>query len=403
MRSLSLFLIFLGAATPSSHAQDKKPDVKDAIKEIAGSAEFLRAVPKRYGWLHKVDDAQRSATILLDGDKEPTTWTLTADAEVKIFGWWGRLKDFEKSRQPRVWAWFKVDRAKKPVAIFMLADETSEEDIHGDGLEVKSVTKTAVVLTLAKGQPHEVAIESAVYWSETPDFQAIKPKDRLYMHRGPDEKGTMHTTLFDRAAFEKRRAQQKASLRKRWLDEGLPGAIGLLHVYSGEVDVILDHEAMRWGRSLQAGDKVQLMARPEINAVVKSVQAQREKTQVRLVAKTFDLADLQMGQRLHLKMNAPAAEIENALVPPGIDGPKTKEERIEWFLANTYCTCGVGGDGCTGHFYTLASCNPNACGAPKATRQYIGKRIDDGWTNREIFDALYKQRGAMMLRPHLLP
>ena len=88
---------------------------------------------------------------------------------------------------------------------------------------------------------------------------------------------------------------------------------------------------------------------------------------------------------------------------PGIDQPKTREERIDWFLANIYCTCGVGGDGCTGHFYTLASCNPNGCGAPNATRQYIGSKIDEGLSNHAIFEALLKQRGPQMLRPHLLP
>jgi hypothetical protein len=176
-----------------------------------------------------------------------------------------------------------------------------------------------------------------------------------------------------------------------------------LQIYSGEVDAILDHEAMRWGRSLAPGEKVELVAKPPIKGVVKSVTAQREKTQVRLVVKSIDLADLKMGERVFLKMPAPSAEVENSPVPPDIDRPKTKEERIEWFLANIYCTCGIAGDTCTGHFYTLASCNPNGCGAPVVTRQYIGKQIDEGRTNREIFDVLLKQRGPTMLRPHLLP
>ena len=207
----------------------------------------------------------------------------------------------------------------------------------------------------------------------------------------------------DRAGLEAYRANQKKRLRLVWLEDGLPGTVGLLHLYSGEVDVILDHEAIRWGRSLVPGSKVELAATPPINAVVKSVTAQREKTQVRLVVKSFDLAEINMGQRVHLKMPAPSAEVENDVAPPGIDLPKTKEERIDWFLANTYCICGIGGDGCTGHFYTLASCNPNGCGAPNMTRKYIATKIDDGWTNRAIFDALLKQRGPQMLRPHLLP
>ena len=60
------------------------------------------------------------------------------DGEIKVRGWWGRLSHLEPQR--RVWAWFKVDRAKKPVAIFMLSDELSEQDIHG-GAKVKTVGK----------------------------------------------------------------------------------------------------------------------------------------------------------------------------------------------------------------------------------------------------------------------
>ncbi|MCI0639422.1 MAG: hypothetical protein L0Y70_10135, partial [Gemmataceae bacterium] len=87
-----------------------------------------------------------------------------------------------------------------------------------------------------------------------------------------------------------------------------------------------------------------------------------------------------------------------------IDRPrKDKQERIEWFLANIYCTCGVRGDRCTGHFYTLASCNPNACGQPKFMRGILGKKIDAGKTDRQIFEELVKDHGPELLKPHLLP
>ena len=48
---------------------------------------------------------------------------------------------------------------------------------------------------------------------------------------------------------------------------------------------------IRWARSLVPGSKVELAATPAIKAVVKNVTAQREKTQVRLVVRSFDLAD----------------------------------------------------------------------------------------------------------------
>jgi hypothetical protein len=165
---------------------------------------------------------------------------------------------------------------------------------------------------------------------------------------------------------------------------------------------VLDHETMRWARSLQRGDKVVLVADPPIEAVVKEVEPQREKTRVRLVIHSIDSSELETGGRVFLKMPAPAAAIENSPYPPDIDRVRTKGERVEWFLSSIYCTCSVGKDTCTGDFYTLASCNPNGCGIPNVTRKLIAQKIDQGKSNREIFDELRKQRGPLVTRPHLV-
>jgi hypothetical protein len=77
--------------------------------------------------------------------------------------------------------------------------------------------------------------------------------------------------------------------------------------------------------------------------------------------------------------------------------------RIEWFLASVYCTCGVRGDTCTGHFYTLASCNPNGCGKPNQIRKKVAGLIDKGLTDRQVFDKLMADEGPGLLQPHLLP
>jgi hypothetical protein len=63
----------------------------------------------------------------------------------------------------------------------------------------------------------------------------------------------------------------------------------------------------------------------------------------------------------------------------------------------------VSGNVCTGHFYTLASCNPNGCGMPRAMRRDVGEMIDKGMSDRQIFEALLKEHGPDLLRPHLLP
>ena len=88
---------------------------------------------------------------------------------------------------------------------------------------------------------------------------------------------------------------------------------------------------------------------------------------------------------------------------PDLDRPRSKPERIEWFLASMYCPCGVSGDTCTGDFYTLASCNPNACGMPHFMRQALSAKIDKGLTDRQIFEELLKEQGPDLVRQHLRP
>jgi hypothetical protein len=115
----------------------------------------------------------------------------------------------------------------------------------------------------------------------------------------------------------------------------------------------------------------------------------------------LEASELKIGDRLALKMARPTATVETSSYPPDIDRPRSRTERVEWFLASTYCSCGVGSDTCTGHFYTLASCNPNGCGMPNHMRQALAKMIDHGLTDHQIMDALVKEHGPGILRPHL--
>jgi hypothetical protein len=325
-----------------------KPDPNARVKEVAGTAEFLRVLPKPFATVRAVDPKARTVTLLLEGEKLARVWPLEPDAEVKVNGWWGRPEQLAPGQ--RVWAWLKLDRKKNPVSVVMLADEASEEDMH------RSLS--------SKGGP---------------------------------------ALQFTPAQIDARRAEQRAWLRARWEADGLPGTLTFLHVFSGELELTLDHEAMRWGRSLAIGDVAHLTADPPIKGVVKAVAPWRERTVVRLVVGELEASELKVGQRIGLRIRPPDDDALTGAYPPDIGRRAAKGERVEWFLASIYCTCGVGKDICTGHFYTLASCNPNGCGSPNRTREEIGALIDQGKTDRQIWDALLKDRGPLMLKPHLMP
>jgi hypothetical protein len=399
LASLLLFGPTFAAAPPTVNPKAAARKIDKTIREVAGSAEYLRSVPKRFALVKKVDAAGRRVELVFDGERTSREWPLIDDAEIKIDGWWGRLGQL--SAGERVWVWLKTNRKKEPVAIAMLADDLSQQDIHGTGVTIVKNTPGKLVVRPERGRDRTLdTTKAAVFQGErkvTVDRFAAGAKVFV------KSIGERAVLVLDAAAFEKRREQQRHLLRKRWLDEGLPGSVSFPHVFSGEMDLTLDHETMRWARSLKKGDKVELLADPRITAVVKSVQPWRERTQVRLVAKSRDLADLRIGQRLHLAMKAPPADVENGKYPPDIDHPRTRAERIDWFLASVYCTCGVRGNTCTGHFYTLASCNPNGCGQPNLVRKQIGELIDKGMSDRQIFDKLLTMHGPGLTQPHLLP
>jgi hypothetical protein len=409
-----LITVCLLAAAEATRADGDGPDVKkkaadkkaaekkiaDKIKEVAGSAEFLRSLPKYFARFGGADPAARQVTLLIEGESLVKVWPLTLDAEIKYAGWWGRLEQFAVG--DRVWVWFKNDRSKHAVAVAMLADELSEQDIHGPGVTLTARDAGSVTLKPVAGKKTRSvkATKAEIYRGAVKTkLDTLKAGEKLYVQSNDDGA----RLILDSVAFEARRTAQKAWLRKRWIDEGLPGSVAFLHIFSGEMDLMLDHEAMRWGRSLKLGDSVTLQAKPPISAVVKQVRPWRERTELRLVVNGADQADLVVGQRIALRMAPVSADVESAKFPPDLGRPRTKGERIEWFLASVYCSCGVAGDICTGHFYTLASCNPNGCGMPNTMRKLVAEKIDKGLTDKQILEELVKEQGPDLLRPHLMP
>ncbi len=334
------------AEYPDTEVSGEKKAAPD--KPISGTAEFLRLLPKPFGVVKAIDVKARTVSLLLDGEKTAKVWAVEPDAEVWVNGFWGRLDQFKPD--DKVWVWLKLDRKKQPVAVAMIADEISTDSLRYDPANKK----------------------------------APPPK-------------------FTAEQIAAKQTPQRDHLRKLWRDAGLPGTLTFHHVFSGELEIMLDHEAMRWGRSLKAGDRVELTADPPIKAVVKSVAPWRERTTLRLVVGELESSELKMGQRIGVKINPPAKEVDESNDPPDLGRERTTAERVEWFLASMYCICPVGKDTCTGHFYTLASCNPNGCGAPDATRDEIRELIEKGKADKDIWDTLLKDRGVMMTRPHLKP
>src|SRR5262249_52652410 len=111
-----------------------------------------------------------------------------------------------------------------------------------------------------------------------------------------------------------------------------------------------------------------------------------------------------VGEQAFLRLAAPPPA-DDQMTAPGLGKSQVKAERIDWLMSGIYCTCGMH-DECAGHIYTLGACNPGPtepCGVAQATRAQLSSWIDEGRTDRQIFDALLKERGRNLLRPHMKP
>jgi hypothetical protein len=413
---LSLTLGPPAAGEEACHEGDKPAD-----DEVAGKAEVLRGMPKKFAAFRGADAGRGKVTLLLEeklnGEQEAAAWKVHADAEVKVHGWWGRLEDLEEG--DRVWAWFDVDRDKHPRSIILLADEVSEQDIHGlrPSFEAAGIEKRTLTLRSAAGQLRVLKLAEDIELKGAADGYDVSPRDpakgrqpALRLRAGDkvfaQTAGESLRWLAGAEGLEALRSAQRAKQRARWRDEGLPGVVAFLHPLSGEMELMLDHEGMRWGRSLKPGEAVNVRAAgpggAPLAAVVRDVWPWRERTRLRLVMGGVDQGELALGQRVGLLVPEPAPEVEASELPPDLDRPRTREERLDWFLASVYCTCNVGGDGCTGMFYTQASCNVNKCGMPRQVRARIAELIDSGKKDAEVFQAVKEWRGEMLFKPHLL-
>jgi hypothetical protein len=391
---------------------------KDAIKtaykplvsknaDAAGPLGNLDVAARRFGILKGADPGRHRVTLLLEGDAESKEWPLRPDAEVWRAGWWGRLNELTVGE--RVWVWFDTDRDKQPVAVSLIADELSEQDLYGP-VKVKAVDVpdrgqvTVTLETVRGGKPAVRKVKAANAELYRGDAKAAHDSLQVGETVHVQTTGEDARLILDLAAFGKRRAAQKAVLGKRWADEGLPGTLVFSHRERREVELMLDHEALRWGRSLQVGDQVTLQAAQPIPAVVRQFRPWRERTQVLVGLDGSDSSALTAGQRVFLRLaSLPLIDDENS--PPALGKWQSKPERIEWLLSGVYCTCGMH-DGCAGHMYTLAACipdGPTPCGLAKRTREEVADLIDKGRTDQQIFEALLRQRGANLLRPHMSP
>jgi hypothetical protein len=386
---------------------DYKPLI-DKNADVAGPQGNLDVTSRRFAILNDVDSRHQRVTLLLEGETEPKVWPLRPGTEVWHAGWWGRVDQFTLG--DRVWVWFETDSAKQPVAVSLLADELSEQDLYApvkvkdvsaSGADADTVTLGTVRDGKSLARTIKLANADVLRGDVKVPHDSLKVGDQVHVQTT----GDAARLILDPAAFETRRSAQKAALRQRWTDEGLPGTLIFSHPERREVELMLDHETSVWGRSLEAGDEVILQAGNHFPAEVRQLRPWRERTQVLLRTNDSDLSAVEVGRRVTLKLRHPPAATDDDTFPAGLGKSRSKADRLDWLVSSMYCTCGMH-DGCAGQPFTLAACDSigkTPCGLAKRTREEIAELIEGGVSDRQIVGELLRQRGPNLLRPHMSP
>ncbi len=352
---------------------------------------LLRTALKTHAAFAGFDPARGEVRLHVEGEKDERTWPIDADAEVRIHGVWGGLEDLVKGE--RVWVWVRPDREKKPRAIFMIADEISEQEIHRVPYRIVTTDPLVIGRKLDGKTEQSRTLKPAAGVA----VQA-KPGDTVYVQTA----GGDLVRIVDADGLAALKAEQRERLAARWRKDGLPGSVATVHIPTGEIEVVLDHEAMRWGRALKPGDAVTLRFADPVKAAVLEMRPWNERTRLTLAVVGRELPELEGIRRVRVAVPEPSAELLATMIPPDAGRPREGAARVDWFLSSTYCNCSIAGDVCTGMFYTLSGCNSMTCGMPKRVRGFVAPLLEKGLSDKEVLGAMEKEFGEGIWRPHLL-
>lgn len=352
-------------------------------------ATLLRRALKPFAAFRGAGDGR--LTLRTEGEAEDRAWPLDPDAEIRIRGYWGSVEDLAPGE--RVWVWIRVGAENKPRSVFMVADEISEQDIHQVPYALTAVDagrRTIEIRRKLDGKTETVRELRVPASLELPKAGAT-----VYVQTAGNEL----VRAVDAAGLAALKERARARLEERRATTGLPGTVTGLHRLSGEIEVALDHEAIRWGRAFKPGDKATLLLDPPLPVLVQEIRPWYERTRLTLVSNGRDLADVEPGRRVGV---LPPPGGMSGRFPPDAERSREPAARAEWMLASTYCACSIAGDVCTGMFYTLAACNTMTCGMPKRVRGFVAPLIEKGLTDRDILERMEGEFGPAIWKPHLL-
>ena len=355
---------------------------------------------KTTGHVVSMDPAGKSLTVATDHDKKEHQLALSSQTEFHVEGAFGSLADFSPGRS--VYLIATVDEKKEMAGIHALADDFTmqamsrpfvlkEHDLTNGRLKFideKSRKPTMELKVIAEtrlpgGTSGKLQTGRAYYFTAT--------------RAGPERTAV---ELLDEPAFEARRSQRVQHQRDELARSGLHGTVLNVETSVPRLEVMIRRSDTWFARSWKVNDAVQFIAAGQATVAARVIAVQPDYSRVRVRLDFTGLAtpEVRPGDEVAILGKLPAKiEFES---PPDLGRFSGRQERIDYFLSTIYCTCGMIGSSCAGHWNTLAACQLHGCGMPNLITKLVGERIDAGKSDAAILAELIERNGRTILKPH---
>ncbi len=381
---------------------EKRAEAGEAIvaRLIQGERLDWQKLVKTTGHLVNVDAAEKSVTVFTDHDKKEHELSLTPQTEYHVEGAFGSLSDFSPGQSAYVIA--TVNEKKEMTGLHALADDFSMQAMSRPFVLKEYDQKNGRLMFVdekSRKPATELKVSTSTRFLVEPSA-AVQPGRAYYFTSTHDGVDRFAMELLDESTFAARTSQRLQRQRDELLKHGLKGTVLNMDASSHRAEVMIRRSDTWFARSWKVNEAVQLMAtaQPTVACRVAEVHPDYARVRIRLDFAGHATPDVRLGDEVAIFGKLPdKVDFES---PPDLGRFTGRQERIDYFLSTIYCSCGMLGSSCAGHWNTLAACQLHGCGMPNLITKLIGERIDAGKPDEAILAELIERNGRNILRLH---
>ena len=357
---------------------------------------------KTTGRIIRLDDAGKTVTAFADSDKKEHLVRLTPHTEFFVHGAWGTAADFVPGQ--RIYLIVLTDDQKEWTTAHTMADEISMQAMSRPFvLKQYAEHDHKLLFTDEKERkaPADLITNAQTHFAVL-NHEPLQSGQAYYFNSREQNNTHLAMAVLDAGSFDAERRTRLKQQRDLAAENGLVATILEVDEPNHQVALLVRRADAWYARLLKINDHVAVKSADRQSAgsqfTVADVRPDYARMRVRLEAGSSEMAQFRRGEEVRLLMKIP--EAVDPEMPPDLGRFIERQERIDYFLSTVYCSCGMMGTSCAGHWNTLAACKLHGCGMPNLMTKLLGDWIDSGKNDGEIMEALIKREGKIALRPH---